>query len=304
MALMTWLVPQLAFAYEVDPKRGTVVLTSIDDFARCVRDVDADFCMDGLTAYVKAHPNDAFAAAKAVRVRFNHYLALRFFVATPKLAPAQCADPDLGLAVVAGLGLPSDDANSALALKLASGPCWNELQERVRKQLTDGSSSYTSHVCGLLKQKNLTAEECEPVAHTPPTAPASPLSARLASVPRLIADPESAQSFRGEDNEQVLWVRAKAPHDSIVLLKFKGVRGAWNGTVVRAIEQRDGDDRDYIANVDGRDWIVMTRHDGAYAAYPKGYDDALHLVRERLSDHPKRLASTDVMKEFAPATQK
>jgi hypothetical protein len=118
----------------------------------------------------------------------------------------------------------------------------------------------------------------------------------------LVGDPASAQSFRGSDGEQVLWIRAKAPHADVVLLKFKGISGPWNNAVVPCIERVESGAKKCIAHVEGDDWVVLISEDGSLEAFPRGYDDGIHVFRERLSDHPKAPSSADVAREFSFAT--
>jgi len=300
--VMTMLAPGMVEAYEVNAKAGTVTLSSVQDFERCQRDGGAsDWCLNGLTAYVKAHPNTAFAAGKSVRARFNHWVALSFFAtALDKLAPAQCADDDLQLAVISGLALPADEPSHDLALKIARGQCWSALQAPVQRALPDGSELYRTSACALFKDKSVAAPECLPQAAPQPAAVA-PASARLIGlrIESLATDVASARSFRGIDNEQVLWIRAKAPHADVVLLKFKGIRGPWNNAVVPCIERPETGATTCLARVDGAERTVLITEDGSYQAWPQGYPDGLRVFRERLSDHPKAASSADVVKEFS-----
>jgi len=306
MSLVVVLLgPTFVGAYEINAKSGTITLGSIEDFERCQRDAGySDWCLDGLTGYVRSHPEAAFEAGKSVRARFNHWVALRYFVsAIEKATPEQCADSDLSLAVVSGLSLPADDPNLTLARKVVDGRCWQALQPTIRKELHAGSELFTRNACELLKAKNQQAAECEPKPIAPAAPPAPPRSAKLAAIDvrTLQTDVSTAQLFRGDDTEQVLLVRGKAPQDDVVLLKLKGIRGPWNNQVLPAVEHLRGRDRDYVSSVEGRDWVVMTVRDGIYQIYPKGYADGLHVFRERLTDQPKRLSSADVSKEFSAA---
>lgn len=302
-AVMAGLVPCAVQAYEVNAKAGTVTVSSVKDFEVCQREAgDADWCLNGLTTYVKSHPNVAFAAAKSARARFNHWVALRFFAtALNKPSPAQCADDDLRLAVISGLGLPSDDPNSELAAKIAAGPCWSALQTPVQRGFADGGEVYRKNACALLKDKGTAEPECAPKAAAQPTAAEPPRSARLAGlrVESLATDPSTAASFRGEDDEQILTIRAKAPYSDVVLLKFKGVQGPWNNSVIPCVERMESDAKKCFAYVNGRDWTVMISEDGTHEVHPKGYDYSISVYRERLSDRSKELSSTDVAKEFS-----
>ena len=309
LALACLPVTQRAHAYEVDKKHRRVVVSSIADFERCQDELSySDACLEALKVYTKAHPNDAFAAGKSVRLHFNHWVALPFFAGAldkEKANNDQCGDEDLSMAVVSGLALPSDDPNLALANKIAEGRCFSSLQPALQKQLKDGGGYYLEHGCALLQKKNVNAAECAPAAPAKPAAPAPARSAKLGGLnPRsLPTDPSSAVAFRGEENEQVLLVRAKAPHDDVVLLKFRGVRGPWNNQILAAVEAVNGRDKEYVASVDGKDYVVMTLDSGSYEAYPKGYRDSLRLSRERLADQHKAIDSGEVLKEFAQPPQ-
>jgi hypothetical protein len=154
VAQLSWAVPNVA-AYEVDQKQNRIVLSSVEDFTQCQNDLSyTDACLDALKRYVKAHPAEGFAAGKLVRARFNHWLALQFFVpALTKPTPQQCDDEDLRLAVLSGLALPDDDPNEALAVKAAQGACAASLQPHVRNGLGDGSSLYKKNATALLAKR-------------------------------------------------------------------------------------------------------------------------------------------------------
>lgn len=309
LALAAVPLPQRAHAYEVDEKHRRIVITSVADFERCQDEFSyTDACIEGLKAYTKAHPNDAFAAGKSVRLHFNHWVALPFFAAAldkDKGTSEQCADEDLSMAVVSGLALPNDDPNLALANKLAEGKCFSGMQAALQKELKESGGYYLEHGCSLLQKKNVSAPECAPKAPQKPVAAAPARSAKLGALnPRsLPTDPNSAVAFRGEENEQVLLVRAKAPNDDVVILKWKGVRGPWNNQILAAVEAVNGRDKEYVASVDGKDYVVLRLDGGSYEAYPKGYQASLRLYRERLADQEKTLQSSDVLKELAPAPQ-
>jgi hypothetical protein len=154
VAQLSWAVPTVA-AYEVDQKQNRIVLSSVDDFTQCQSDLSyTDACLDALKRYIKAHPADGFAAGKLVRARFNHWMALQFFVpALTKATPQQCDDEDLRMAVLSGLALPDDDPNEALAVKAAQGTCAANLQPHIRSGLGDGSSLYKKNATAVLAKR-------------------------------------------------------------------------------------------------------------------------------------------------------
>ena len=237
LLLVTWNTTQHARAYEIDRKQNRVVLSSIADFSRCQDQAGfSDLCLEGLKDYVKTHPSERLAAGKAVRLRFNHWVALHFFAgALDKASPEQCADEDVSMAVVSGLALPSDHPNLTLAQKIVDGRCGAALQAPVKQALKDGGGHYQDHACPWLKKQNVDAPECAPQPQVKAT-PTPPRAAKLGSLNAhaLPTDPQSALAFRGEENEQLLLVRARAPHDDVVLLKWKGLRGPWNNQIIAA----------------------------------------------------------------------
>jgi hypothetical protein len=284
-----------AYAYDFNGKKGTATVTSVADFTRCQEAVGyGDACLDGLSAYIKAHPAEAFAAGKQVRLQFNHWVALRFFELTvDKANDTQCADEDLGMALVSGLALPADQPGYKSALKVAKSRCWAALQPRLVKELAEDAGYYREHACPLLKEKGV--------------------SASLAGVnPRTLpVDSATAMLFRGPETEEVVFARAKANREDVVMLKLKNVRGPWNNQIFATIETPASlGGKDYVANVDGSDWVIMTVREGDYEVYPKGYKDGLHVYRTALAEHVKPANKDDVAKEFggaapaAPATAK
>jgi len=160
IAQLSWVV-STASAYEVDQKQNRIVLSSVDDFTQCQNDLSySDACLDALKRYIKAHPAEGFAAGKLVRARFNHWMALQFFVpALTKPTPQQCGDEDLRLAVLSGLSLPDDDPNEALAVKVAQGACATQLQPHIRDGLGDGSALYKKNATSLLGKRKSTEKK-------------------------------------------------------------------------------------------------------------------------------------------------
>jgi hypothetical protein len=146
------LVTAAASAYDLDRTHNRVLLASLDDFGRCQDELsNSDACLDALKRFVEANPKAGFAAGKLVRARFNHWLALQFFVPTltKATAVAYCDDEDLRLAVLSGLALPADDPNEALALKAATGVCAAKLQPHIRKGFGDGNAFYLKNACAV-----------------------------------------------------------------------------------------------------------------------------------------------------------
>jgi hypothetical protein len=108
----------------------------------------------------------ALKVAKVARKSMNAYGAVPFFKRTlgPKDTSA-CKDEDLKLAVVAGLGLPADDANAAESRAIMA-TCWAELKDPILEELGKESKDGYVHqnACSTLLAKKaisgLQAKQC------------------------------------------------------------------------------------------------------------------------------------------------
>ena len=157
----------MAHAYEVDRAHNRVLLESVEDFERCQDELGyADVCVDALKRYVKTKPKAGFAAGKAVRARFNHWVALQFFVPTltKATAEASCGDEDLRMAVLSGLALPTSDPSQTLAAKAATGVCAAKLQPHIKSGFADGGAYYHDNACAVLTKLHAAPAECGPEA--------------------------------------------------------------------------------------------------------------------------------------------
>lgn len=310
VVLLLLLVSSAAQAYKVDRETHKVTVVSLEDYDKCQReDAYGDACLEALTAYVDKQPKDAFAAGQRARLNYNHWTALRFFAkAFAKSAtPEQCADPDVSMAVVAGLALPSDDPNVATARRIAGTQCFSQLQPTLKAELAQSSGGYyRTNTCALLAEKKLEAAECQP-AKPAPVAAVTPATNTLKGVSwqQLGFDSTSARALRGSRGEEVLMVRAKPEARGLVLLKFKGVGGPWNGQVLVALERRASRGLDYVALVEGAEWVAVSERDQRYEAYPKGVAAPIDLYELALDRGAKAKPSvTDVAKEFESAEAK
>ncbi len=85
-------------AFEVDPRTGEIVVTSLTGFDRCVLDLsETPACLDALRRFANKRPNDSFQAGKRARQHYQHWRALSFFEIAfrKKASDAQCGDEDL-----------------------------------------------------------------------------------------------------------------------------------------------------------------------------------------------------------------
>jgi hypothetical protein len=172
-----------AAAYETDLKHNKVTVTSVSDFNQCARDFadsgGGDYCLAGLRTFVKAHPAEAFAAGKSVRLNFSHWVALAFFDGPlTKPTPQQCGDEDVQLAVVSGLALPAEDPNAKIARRVAAGPCWGTLQPKLLAEFADGGAYYEANTCPVFRDHAVAVSKCAPpVANKTAEAPKAVRSA-------------------------------------------------------------------------------------------------------------------------------
>jgi hypothetical protein len=183
-----------AAAYRVDPETQVVALDSLRDFEACQRDpgrVSAEACLDGLRAYVKEHPKEAFEAGKLARLHSMHWVALDFFVPalTDKRAKARCGDEDVAAAVVSALSLPPHYPAVAQAKEVVTGSCRSQLDGLLIGRLTGAGGAFRANACPLLaagqgteeaerkgdargaaRMRALLERECAPRAEAKPSA--------------------------------------------------------------------------------------------------------------------------------------
>jgi hypothetical protein len=140
-------------------------------FSQCFKQTwSGGECVQTLLGFVDADPKNeelALKAAKMVRLNQFHYVAVPFFLRAVKDKDSKaCLDEDLRLAVIAGLGLPSDYDNAKGAKKLAFELCWSALSDHVAGEFHKNSkgSYYFTNTCKELKEKkmlsNLQAKQC------------------------------------------------------------------------------------------------------------------------------------------------
>jgi hypothetical protein len=125
-------------------------------FNACFDHGDFQQCRDYALVFVDNDPKNAKATldvAKAVRRGMSHFASVPFFkraLAAGKPATV-CADEDLALAVVSGLGL--DKADTKLADTQALGTtCWKNVKDPVIKELLSDSGKkgrYHDNACAL-----------------------------------------------------------------------------------------------------------------------------------------------------------
>lgn len=125
-------------------------------------------CLDHAYKFIEADAGNtdlAFKMGKLVRVNAKHWASLRYFkkALTAKNPKAMCADEDIALAVISGLGLPDSYDALPLAKEVAQGPCWDNVKKPILEAFKDESNSYLRrNACAFLTAKKaLTAEQAK-----------------------------------------------------------------------------------------------------------------------------------------------
>jgi len=252
-------------------------VTSVADYSKCVdrQEESPDTCLDALETWVKAHPEQAFVAGKSVRQRANQAAAVPYFARALAAKPASkkgdkslCADPDITLAVVAGLSLPGGEGSIAAAAQtILFNKCWDEIHQAVLKELAQsGSSGYMAqNLCPTLAEKKQSNPSCEKKA-----APPAPEAPNWKDVdPKGLRAEGPAKAFKGSEGRSVTLVKLAGQGNAYVI-KFDGFRGEWNGRIVLHREAPAGSGYNYVTQVEGAPWTGLVVRGGAYEAYPLG----------------------------------
>lgn len=127
-----------------------------------------DACLQHADKFLEGDPTNAALAlkmAKLVRKSAFAYVSVpywkRALAAAGKAPSAVCKDEDFRLAVIAGLGLPTDYDNAKGAMELANGACWETLKQPILDAWKAEESGYTrTNTCAVLKgKKALSADQ-------------------------------------------------------------------------------------------------------------------------------------------------
>lgn len=127
-------------------------------FNACFDHGDFQQCRDYALVFVDNDPKNAKATldvAKAVRRGMSHFGAVPFFkraLAAGKPATV-CADEDLALAVISGLGLDEKDARLADSQAIGT-TCWKNVKDAVLKELLSDSNKngrFHDNACAVAK---------------------------------------------------------------------------------------------------------------------------------------------------------
>lgn len=148
---------------------------SVGDFTKCASETEGDQgCLEALDRLVKAQPGQAFAAGKAVRAQMNHAAAIPFFAKAleKKADKARCTDPDLKMALVAGLSLPPENAAAVSARRILFDQCWSDAQGPLLQALSQSATGgyVAENICPKLAERNVANVACGKKSNSsPPT---------------------------------------------------------------------------------------------------------------------------------------
>lgn len=244
---------------------------TVEDLDRCVRDNSrsVDICNDRLADLVKATPSLAFAAGKRARLKFNSQFALPYFDMAARSEPAQkiCADEDVHLAVIAGLGLPVQHAFQATATRLFN-QCYSAILPKVQAKLvTNQGGHFWKNTCAILASNKVLDANC-----TPKTAVAAESTPAIKPLPKLGPDTqlERVRTYRGPEGElvSIAFVKGQA---ELAVVYFKHIMGDWNNQArAHRFVDLDNDSGDFYIVRDARAWNSVVKRNGSYQIYTPG----------------------------------
>jgi hypothetical protein len=272
------------------------VITSVGGIDNCLRDFAPDSCYDALTSLVNKNPKMAFEAAKAARLKFAHWTAAPFFAQALSANPTekQCADADLEMAVLAGLGRPVGMAGQAGAVQIFQGQCFKALQPAVEKEVIASSdNSYIRDAaCPTIKAKAPTSVACiVKVAQSQPVGAAQVLPNLNLATAKI----GLAKAYRGGDGERVV-IADVTDMPSVFLIRIDGVRSPINGkTLIHREEALTGAKIEYWTMIEGKRWTTLIRQgNGAYQVFSPALRDPFTVS---FSDRDTAPALQSVLRE-------
>ncbi len=279
--------------------KDELVFKTLADFDKCAATYryDTGNCLEPLQKYAKTHPKELFAIGKRARLQFKHWAALQFFEPALGASPAaaQCADEDVGLAIVSGLSMPADAAPNAIARRLLSGACFSAVRGVVEKEIasSNGEGYLPQHACPILVTKGVKLSACEPKKEA---AVAPVVEEKLPVVDIGTAKVGIIKVYSGPEGERITMADVVgAP--GVFLLRVDGVRSPINGKTMVHKEQPSGNGFDYWTEIDGKRWTTVNVRGGTYknyTVYVPGIRDAISMG---YNERESKAASVDVFKK-------
>ena len=259
-----------------------LVFKALADLDKCAANnrYDTGYCLEPLQKYAKAHPKELFAIGKRARLQFTHWAALQFFEPALGVSPAaaQCADEDVGLAIISGLSMPADAAPNVIARRMLSGACFSAVRAVVEKEITsaNGAGYLPQHACPIFANKGVKLSACEPKKEVA-TAPV--VEEKLPVVDIASAKVGIVKVYSGPEGERITMADVVGTPGAF-LLRIDGVRSTLNGKTMVHKEQPSGNGFDYWTEIDGKRWTTVTARGASYknyAVYVPGIRDSISM---------------------------
>lgn len=271
----------------------------LNEFEACMRQpVDHRTCLGLIKVFIRKNPNDELAAARLVRRNFNSAVALPFFdVLVSRNGESLCPDSDLSLAVIAGLGLPSDYAEAVTARKIFADPCYADLEAAVVKDVAseNGASFLKDNACAILQKHGKAPASCTPLPETKPS------TNRPDALPKIVKSQiklEQGKAYRGNDGETVTLIPIQ--DSELYLIHFDGLRGAWNGkTILHKREERGNGAASFWTEYNGSRWNSIVQRDGMETFAP-GYKPGRGFTITYSESASKDINETAVLGAYQP----
>jgi hypothetical protein len=274
------------------PTNNEIVFKSLADFDKCiVKNYDADFCLEAVQNYAKTHPSELFAIGKRVRLQLKHWTALQFFEPALGASPTanQCADPDISLAIISGLALPTENEPNAIARRMLNGKCFASLRPTVEKEIASaqGTGYLPQHACPIFVTKGIKVDACTPkkeVAVAPKVVEKLPV-VNMAKVKVGII-----KVYSGSEGERIMMADVKGLPGTY-LIRIDGVRSPINGKTMVHKEEQSGDRSEYWTEIDGKRWNTIKMRDGNYKKYEVYIPGFRNAIEMRYSKGKSKTAS-------------
>lgn len=160
LIILSLLLSQSAFALMF--KDGKVILEKLSEYNSCQgKDYTGEWCHAALEDWVDKHPDDAFEAGVMTRKIMVGHNAIPFFHKAMNSRKFDCKNEQVKLAVISGLGLPSDYDNVKPSLDIFK-KCKADLMAAVDAEATPDGYVFMN-VCSLLDLKGLRKAKCAEV---------------------------------------------------------------------------------------------------------------------------------------------
>jgi hypothetical protein len=292
------LALSLPFALPLQAQLNAPALKSLSDLDNCLNRFGPDLCYQSLSDYAKKSPKEMLAIAKAARLNFQHWAALSFFEQALGRAPsnAQCADRDLELAVISGLGRPVGMAGQDVAVRVLSGPCFSSLQKPVESAISGDSDEgyFRKAGCPVLKSKNIDSPAC--AARTAQTTPVT-VTEKLPTVDLASVKFDLIKVYAGPEGERVSMAEL-SDSPGVFLIRFDGVRGPFNARTLVHLESTESNQRsDFWTEHDGRRWASVVRQGGSYPRYAFQVPGMRDLIVMSYSERESKAAKPENLRK-------